>query len=77
MVAMRAVVQGLEFQGHSVVISLRIGPQLVVSRTGPLSPMQVGEHVLVSINLSQACWFDSLTGLRLEPDCQSWPDALA
>jgi ABC-type sugar transport system ATPase subunit len=72
-----AMIQRLEYQGHSILVTLRLGPQVVLARIVPRAELHPGQRVIADLDLSTASWFDPSTGVRLEPDCQPVDNTIA
>jgi ABC-type sugar transport system ATPase subunit len=72
-----AHVVATEFQGHSKLVALRMGPTQFQARVSVGTSLAPGQSVEAEIDLTRACLFDSETGRRLKPDCQARPDSIA
>jgi len=70
-------VVSVEFQGESSLASTRLGSRPLLARIPPHKSLPSDRRAVAHIDLSGACWFDSRSGLRVEPDCQHSGDAIA
>jgi ABC-type sugar transport system ATPase subunit len=70
-------IAAMEFKGHSILVALRLGSQVLHSRIRPEPALSRDQLVHAEIDLSRASWFDPETSLRLKPDCQPPADAIA
>jgi ABC-type sugar transport system ATPase subunit len=68
--------QGLEYQGHSVLATLQMGNQVLLARLRSDATFREGQPVLAHLDLSRASWFDAVSGRRRELHCQSTIDAI-
>jgi ABC-type sugar transport system ATPase subunit len=66
-----------EYQGHSVLATVRIKDQALLARLRPDATFREGQQVLAHLDLSRASWFDPATGRRIELHCQPRPDQIA
>jgi multiple sugar transport system ATP-binding protein len=60
-----STVRRLEPIGHETLAYLALGPYDIIARLPPRTPIQVGDRVLVELDLGLASWFDSSTGDRV------------
>jgi ABC-type sugar transport system ATPase subunit len=72
-----AIIQGIEYQGSTMLFTLQVDGQTLLSREPSFRQFQAGEQVFAWFALWHACWFDPASGSRLEFNCQRTPDAIA
>ena len=52
--------------GHETLAYLAFGPYELSARLAPRTPIQIGDRVLVELDLGLACWFDGEAGYRVD-----------
>jgi ABC-type sugar transport system ATPase subunit len=60
-----ASIRRLEPMGHESIAFLDLGPHPLAVRLPSRHPFQVGDRVMVDLDLDLATWFDAATGARL------------